>query len=444
MSMDLKNPDRSLIGCILIEADIVHDLPDEFRTSMFSEFRHRVIFDATKSLVDKGKQPGLPEIALHLESLGKLGDIGGAEYLVACTEAIPHTRHSETYAKQIIDLNTRGVLRSVGSTLVDSSNDVRINATDALRQAEKAIFELSETSESYRPITLAVAVPEVLEIIEERISRPSDVPGLATGFRDFDQQTNGLKPSALVIVAARPAMGKTALVCNIADRVGADSGRVLFFSLEQSQNELVERLLSIESCVGSSAIQRGRFSADERSRLLEAADVLSGRQIIIDAKPNRTVGEMASIARRFHGRSPLSLLIVDYLQIIEPENNRAPREQQISTISRHLKYLAKELDVPVVALSQLNRGVENRDDKRPRLADLRESGAIEQDADMVVFLHRPEVYNPEDQPGSASLIIAKNRSGPIGTVQLAWRKELMRFEDAAHSLSEIQFGSDQQ
>lgn len=443
MSTDLKNPDQSLISCVLMKADLVYDLPDGFCVSMLAEVRHRKIFEAVQTLVDRGEDPGVPEIALYLDSTGSLESVGNCAYLGECLECIPHWKHSTTYANQIIDRHIRTILRLAGANLIEWSRDQTIDASDALRQAEQAVFELSATAESHRPTTLAVAVPKVLEIIKQRIGQPDEVPGLATGFKDFDNLTNGLKLSMLLILAARPAMGKTALICNVVERVGAEGGRVLVFSLEQSETELVERLLSIESRVESSAIQRGRFSAEERTRILAAADVLSGRQITIDAKPNRTVGQMSSIARRLHGRSPLSLIVIDYLQIVEPEDKRAPREQQVALMSRQLKCLAKELDIPVVALAQLNRGVENRDDKRPRLADLRESGSIEQDADMVVFLHRPEVYNPEDQPGSASLIIAKNRSGPIGTVQLTWRKELMRFEDAAHSLSGIQFGSDQ-
>ncbi|MCA9066291.1 MAG: DnaB-like helicase C-terminal domain-containing protein, partial [Planctomycetaceae bacterium] len=222
----------------------------------------------------------------------------------------------------------------------------------------------------------------------------------------------------------------TAFVCNVADAIARNSSLgVLLFSLEQSTLELAERFLAISSRVNGHDLRAGNLSEEQHDRLVRASDELSRLPLFIDDKPGRTMTEVAAVSRRLHRRSPLGVIIIDYLQLIEPEDKHTPREQQIAQISRRLKFLAKELRVPVIALSQLNRGVELREDKRPRLADLRESGAIEQDADMVMFLHRPDAYDPEDRPGEAEIVVAKHRSGPTGIVRLTWRKEYMRFEN---------------
>jgi replicative DNA helicase len=266
--------------------------------------------------------------------------------------------------------------------------------------------------------------------IDERLRKTGDVTGITTGFRDLDEQTTGFQATELIILAARPSMGKTALVCNIAEAVARKSGKgVLLFSLEQSNLELAERFLAITAKINGHDLRAGNLSEDQHMQLVKASDDLARLPLFIDDKPGRTMTQVAALARRLHRRSALGIIIIDYLQLIEPEDKNAPREQQIAGISRRLKFLAKELRVPVVALAQLNRGVELREDKRPRLADLRESGAIEQDADMVMFLHRPDAYDPEDRPGEAEIIVAKHRSGPTGIIRLTWRKEFMRFEN---------------
>ena len=257
-----------------------------------------------------------------------------------------------------------------------------------------------------------------------------DVSGITTGFSDLDAHTSGLQETELIILAARPSMGKTALVCNMAEAVArVDRKSVLLFSLEQSRDELAERLLCITARVNGRDLKQGNLSAEQLGSLADASDELSRLPLYIDDKPARTMSQIAAIARRQHRRDPLGVIIIDYLQLVEPDEKNIPREQQISSISRRMKFLAKELHVPVISLSQLNRGLELREDKRPRLADLRESGSIEQDADKVMFLHRPEVYDPTDRPGEAEIIIAKHRSGPTGVVKLTWRGEYMRFEN---------------
>jgi replicative DNA helicase len=271
---------------------------------------------------------------------------------------------------------------------------------------------------------------DTLDRINTRLGKEGSISGLSTGFVELDRQSNGFQPSELVILAARPSMGKTAFVCNIAEYVaGAGETATLIFSLEQSKLELAERFLCIRAKLDGHKLRKGMLEPDERHALIDASAELSELPLFIDDSPGRTVAQIGAICRRLKRRNNLGLVIIDYLQLIEPEDTRANREQQIAQITRRLKGIAKENNLPVIALSQLNRGVELREDKRPRLADLRESGAIEQDADIVMFLHRPDAYNPEDRPGLAEVIVAKHRSGPTGIVSLQWRKESMTFAD---------------
>ena len=254
----------------------------------------------------------------------------------------------------------------------------------------------------------------------------------SSGFTDLDEKLNGFQGSEIIILAARPSMGKTALVCNIAESVVADSKKgCLIFSLEMSKLELAERLLCIRAKVNGHRLRAGTIDEVELEALMNAASQLSQTPLFIDDQPGRSMPQIGAVARRLKRRFGLSIIIIDYLQLIEPDDKMAPREQQIALITRRLKYLCKELNIPVIALAQLNRGVELREDKRPRLADLRESGAIEQDADVVMFLHRPAAYDPEDRPGEADIIVAKNRNGPVGSITLSWLSESMRFGNLA-------------
>ena len=281
---------------------------------------------------------------------------------------------------------------------------------------------------------------EAFDRLHERMQQEDGISGLPTGFSDLDELTNGLQSTELIILAARPSMGKTAFVCNIAEAVAADYKKgVLLFSLEQSKLELAERLLVIRARVDGHKVRSGNLDEVERDQLMQASSELSEIPLFIDDYPGRTMAQIGAIARRLKRRDQLDLVIIDYLQLIEPEDKNAPREQQIALISRRLKFLCKELSVPIVALAQLNRGVELREDKRPRLADLRESGSIEQDADVVMFLHRADAYDPDDRPGEADVIIAKNRSGPTGSVTLTWLKQTMRFGNFTGRVDEDYF-----
>jgi replicative DNA helicase len=345
-------------------------------------------------------------------------------------ETVPHAAHVKYYADIVRD---KWILRRLTEVCTDVLRDCYSGTettAETLQQAERGIFEILEQQETGQKITMEDILIDAFDRIDARAARGGQISGLSTGFVDLDHQTNGFQPSELIILAARPSMGKTALVCNIAQAVAQESQvGVLIFSLEQSKLELAERFLSIQGRIDGHRMRKGQIDDAERHALMEASGVLSKLPIFIDDRPGRTVAQIGAIARRLKRRDKIGLIIIDYLQLIEADDRNISREQQIAQITRRLKGIAKETDVPLIALSQLNRGVELREDKRPRLADLRESGAIEQDADIVMFLHRPDAYDPEDRPGLAEVIVAKHRSGPTGIVNLTWKKEHMRFLD---------------
>jgi replicative DNA helicase len=423
--------ERGVLGSILLMNEAIDEVGESLRADHFYNDAHQKIYAAIQKLYEAGVR-GIDAITLAEELIrrGELEAVGGAPYLAEILESVPHAAHVRYYATIVRE-------KWMQRSLIYACTDILAEcyaATDEveglLQAAERRIFSIVEEQGGTASIAIGDILIDAFNRIDERLQKSGDVTGITSGFRDLDEQTTGFQPTELIILAARPSMGKTALVCNIAEAVARKSGKaVLLFSLEQSNLELAERFLAITARINGHDLRSGNLSEEQHTLLLKASDDLARLPLYIDDKPGRTMTQVAALARRLHRRSPLGVIIIDYLQLIEPEDKNAPREQQIAGISRRLKFLAKELRVPVIALAQLNRGVELREDKRPRLADLRESGAIEQDADMVMFLHRPDAYDPEDRPGEAEIIVAKHRSGPTGIVSLTWRKEYMRFEN---------------
>lgn len=420
--------ERSLLGSLLFLNDALDDVVSEFGTAAdhFYSDSHQKIFDAFQSLRRTGCR-GVDAVTLseELQRRGELEDVGGLAYLAEVIECVPHAAHVRYYAQIVFERwKRRSGIYSATELLSDFYDDSR-DFNEILERCESSLLDLRSVRDNHQA-GASDLMRKTLEGIEAR--QEGRQLGLETGFVDLDQQTSGLTPTELIILAARPSMGKTAFAGNIAANI-AEHSRVLLFSLEQSNEQLGERLLSRESRVNSHDIRCGKLTTIQRDELFRAAAALAELKLIIDDKPGRTISDIASIARKCHRRERLAIVIIDYLQLIEPEDRRQPREQQVSNISRRLKFLAKELDVPVLSLAQLNRGVELRENKRPKLADLRESGAIEQDADQVWFLHRDDAYDPEQNPGEAEVIVAKHRSGPTGMVRLTWQKEFMRFDN---------------
>jgi replicative DNA helicase len=423
--------EQSVLGSLLLQNDSLDEVADFLLPSHFYSERHQLIYGAMLRMREKGTK-GIDAVTLaeELDARQQLDVAGGVAYLLEVLEAVPHAANAKYYADIVRDKFIQRSLTQVCTEVLKECYDGTQDTSEILTLAERGVFQILEEQELNSKITLDEILLEAMARINERMSREGTISGLSTGFSDLDRQTNGFQPSELIILAARPSMGKTAFVCNIAEWVaGAGGTGVLIFSLEQSKLELAERFLCIRSKVDGHRLRKGALDEPERHALMEAAQELSELSLFIDDQPGRTVGQISAICRRLKRRNNIGLVIIDYLQLIEPEDKRANREQQIAQTTRRLKGIAKENDLPVIALSQLNRGVELREDKRPKLADLRESGAIEQDADIVMFLHRPDAYKQDDRPGEAEVIVAKHRSGPTGIVTLRWRRESMRFED---------------
>lgn len=419
--------EKSVLGSVLLENRSLDEVADVLRPEHFYSDIHAKVYTAVLKLCENNGKADAVTVAEELDRRNLLDDIGGVPYLLEILETVPHAAHAKHYAEIVRDKWMQRSLTSVCTEVLHDCYEGTDDTADVLTKAERGIFAILESQEAGQSNAMDDILAAALGRINDRMGKGA-ISGLSTGFAALDTQTNGLQGSELVILAARPSMGKTAFVCNIAEWTSSKVG-TLIFSLEQSKLELAERFLCIRAKLDGHRLRKGQLDPAERHALLEAAAELSKLPLFIDDTPGRTVGQISAICRRMKRRNNLGLVIIDYLQLIESEDKRLNREQQIAQITRRLKAIAKENNVPVIALSQLNRGVETRDDKRPRLGDLRESGAIEQDADIVMFLHRPEAYNPEDRPGEAEVIVAKHRSGPTGIVTLAWKKESMRFCD---------------
>lgn len=423
--------ERGLLGSVLLDNNVFDDVADKLLPDHFYLDSHRRIYAAIKQLYDKGKHGFDPvTIAEALEKKGELQDCGGPDYLIEILESVPHAAHARYYSEIIRDKAIQRRLISACTDILRCSYDESLATEDLLNLAEKEVFSILEQQESTEKLHLKEILLEAFDRIQKRMELRGAISGLSTGFRDLDAKTNGLQPAELIILAARPSMGKTAFVLNLAEAI-ADRGQkgVAVFSLEMSRHELAERFVCIRGRLDMQKLRKGELDEHEHDLLMRTFQELSELPVFIDDQGGRSMSQINAICRRLKRRNNLGAVIIDYLQLVEPEDKRAPREQQIAAITRRLKFMGKELEVPVIALAQLNRGVELREDKRPKLADLRESGAIEQDADIVMFLHRPEMYDPEDSPGLAEIIVAKHRNGPTGIIKLGFKKQFMQFED---------------
>ncbi len=422
--------ERSVLGSILFASDAFDEVVQIIQSPCFYADAHRRIFQTIHNMYEQGVRAiDVITLAHELNKGGDLESIGGPAYLNEIMGTVPHAAHAEYYARIVRD---KWLQRSLIDACTESLREAYHGSDeieDILARAEKRVFGIVEEQTGMDQIGISEILEAAFQRIYERMDQEGTVSGLHTGFHGLDDMTGGFQPTELIVLAARPSMGKTALVCNFAMAVAKAQSGVLLFSLEQSKLELAERLLCIQAKLSGHKLRQGDLDEFEQHTLMEASNQLRTLPIFVDDKPGRTMTQISAIARRVKRRFGLGIIIIDYLQLIESEDSHISREQQISSITRRLKFMAKDLNVPVIALAQLNRGVEQREDKRPRLSDLRESGAIEQDADIVMFLHRPDAYDPEDRPGEADLIISKNRHGPVGTVDLVWLRESLTFGD---------------
>ncbi|HLG20075.1 MAG TPA: replicative DNA helicase [Bdellovibrionota bacterium] len=424
--------EQSVLGAVLLDNQAAHEVTEILRPEDFYKESHREIFAATLALLDRNEPADLVTLTNELKKEGKLDRLGGAAYMASLVEAVPTAANVMHYARIVKE---KAVLRDIisAATEIATGGYEEKDIEEYLDEAETKIFRISERRLSGALLPISSVIKESFRQIEENYERKQLITGLSTGFRDLDKLTAGLQGSDLVIVAGRPSMGKTSFCLNIAQHAAMISKMpVAVFSLEMARHQLAQRLLCSLARIDSSRLRTGIIDEEEWMRLTQAAGELSESPIYIDDTPQVTVLEMRAKARRLKAARGLGLVVVDYIQLMTSRGKYENREREISEISRSLKAMAKELNVPVLALSQLNRGVENRTDKRPQMSDLRESGAIEQDADIVGFIYRDEVYNKESPDrGIAEFIVAKHRNGPIGVTKLAFLAQYTRFENLA-------------
>jgi replicative DNA helicase len=424
--------EQAILGAILIHNDAMNQVVDVVTPEDFYREAHAAIFDGMVSLYHQGDPIDIITLSQFLTRKGSLETIGGAEYLASLVEAVSTSAGIGHYAEMVKDSSIRRKLIGQCSTISDACFQPWENTDDLLDQAEQSIFDIAEqrVREGFDP--LKDVIKTSFAKLEAVASQEGHITGVPTDFRDFDRLTAGLQPSDLIIIAGRPSMGKTAFALNIGYNAATLTKKaVAVFSLEMSKLQLGIRLLGFDAGVDASKLRSGFLRDDDWGKLLDAANRLSELPIFIDDSSGTSVLEMKAKCRRLKKKHDLTLVIVDYLQLIQGRRTAESRQIEISEISRSLKALAKELNVPVMALSQLNRKLEDRQDKRPQLADLRESGAIEQDADVIAFIYRDEVYNPyvEKSRNVAEIIVAKQRNGPTDTFKLTFRKDITRFRD---------------
>lgn len=429
----------AVLGAMLLDQDAILRAGEHVDDTMFYQEGHRRVFRAMLSLSERGEVADPLTLAEELGRRGELEASGGKEYLAFLIDAVPTAANVEYHAKIIREKALLRRLIEVSTTVVTEAFDGRRLAAELLDEAEAKIFQIGEAQNASNFTRIKELLWPAMERIEAQSRSGNVVTGIATGYKDLDEMTSGFQPSELVIVAARPSMGKTAFTLNIAQHVAiTEQKSVAFFSLEMSKDSLVQRMLTSEARIDAQTLRKGRLRDDDFPRLARAAGILSHAPVFIDDTPGISVLEMRSKARRLKSDHGLDLVIVDYLQLMSGPTSEN-RQQEVSQISRGLKALAKELRVPVVALSQLSRAVDQRagaEKGRPVLSDLRESGAIEQDADLIMFLYREEVYAERENgqlkdpavEGKAEVIVGKQRNGPIGVVPLFFHKQYTRFE----------------
>lgn len=428
-----EESERAILGAILLDNSLISQSVEQLKPEDFYSPLHRRIFSAMISLFEASKRIDPILIGEELKKEGSIEAMGGISTITNLTYGLPHFSDLTDYIKVVKDKSVMRQLVRTCNTITSEALEEEEDAKVVLDNAERMIFALAEQRTREGFMHVQPVAEKVLEKVQEYAKRESHaLTGLSTGFRDLDEMTSGLQPSDLIIVAARPSMGKTALCLTLAQNAAiAEKAVVGVFSLEMSKEQLVMRMMSSEAKVDASRFRKGMLSREEWERLARAIGTLSDARIFIDDTPGITVLEMRAKCRRLAAEEKkLDLIVVDYLQLMSGGMRNENRQQEVSKISRELKGLAKELQVPVVALSQLSRAPEARNPPRPMMSDLRESGSIEQDADVVAFIYREDYYKPdEENAGLAELIISKQRNGPTGTVKLAFLKEFTRFEN---------------
>jgi replicative DNA helicase len=438
--------EAQVIGAMLLEREAISKVIEVIDDEAFHADYHRKIFQAIQAMFDRSEPVDIITLAEELRRRGDLERVGGEQYLVELTSRVTSAANVEYHARIVLEKSLMRNLITAGSNIAGRAFSPGEDAFDLLDEAEQTIFRISEKRLKKSFTSMHKAVHDTLEMLEGIHGKHGGVTGVPTGFREIDTMTGGWQNSDLVIIAGRPSSGKTAFALSLSRNAAMHNDKpapVGIFSLEMSMQQLVMRLLCAEAKVDAHLVRTGRLPDDDWKRLSIAAGRLTNAQIYIDDTAGLSILELRAKARRLKAERNVGLIIVDYLQLMQGPRGAENREKEISAISRSLKGLAKELNIPVIALSQLSRAVESRTDKRPILSDLRESGAIEQDADVVAFVHRSEMYEDpksedfRDVSGSAEIIIGKQRNGPVGDVKLAFVKKYARFENLAPQVFDL-------
>jgi replicative DNA helicase len=426
--------EMSILGGILLENDAINRVLDVLVPEDFYRETHRKIMRAMIELNEHREPCDLITLSTMLKKRGDLEEVGGGAYLATLVDFVPTAANIAYYSKIVKEKAILRTLIFAATEIITQGYDEQIEIEQLLDNAQKNIFDISENKLKPAFYPVSAILKDAIKNIEALYEKKDHVTGVPTGYQDLDEKTAGFQRGDLIIIAGRPSMGKTAFALNIAQYAAIHAQPnypVALFSLEMSKEQLVTRLLCSEARVDASRLRTGHLLENDWPRLTRGAGSLHEAKIFIDDTPAISVLEMRAKSRRLKAEHNIGMIVVDYLQLMRGGSNPESRQQEISEISRSLKALAKELEVPVVALSQLNRGLESRTDKRPMMSDLRESGAIEQDADIIMFVYREEVYDKENPElkGKAEIIIGKQRNGPIGTVNLAFLGEYTRFEN---------------
>ncbi|MFD1851013.1 replicative DNA helicase [Oceanobacillus bengalensis] len=427
--------EQSVIGAIFLEPEAFSTASELLVAEDFYRASHQRIFAAMMKLSDRGEPIDVVTITTYLNDVKQLPEVGGVAYLTQIAESVPTAANIEYYCKIVEEKALLRRLIRTATDIVTAGFEREDEVEDVLSEAEKGILEVSGKKNSGAFKSIKDVLIDVYDKIEQLHEQTGDVTGVPTGFHDLDKITSGFQQNDLIIIAARPSVGKTAFALNVAQNVAVNTDtNVAIFSLEMGADQLVQRMLCAEGNIDAQRLRNGQLEAEDWSRLTMAMGSLSNAGIYIDDSPGIRVNEIRSKCRRLKQEHGLGMILIDYLQLIQGSaNSKENRQQEVSEISRQLKGLARELQVPLIALSQLSRGVEQRQDKRPMMSDLRESGSIEQDADIVGFLYRDDYYDKESEKQNIiEIIISKQRNGPTGTVELAFVKEYNKFVDLDH------------
>lgn len=428
-----EEAERSVLGAVMLNKDVLSEVLEEVTADDFYNEGHREIFRAIWELYKDNCAVDMLTVCEELKKRKALDMAGGRAYIATLTAEVPSTANAVEYAKIVAEKATLRQMIRTSEDITEKGYDAKMDAGEILDYAESSIFKIAQKRQKNDYAKIQDVLLTNIKIIDAAAQNKDKIVGIPTGFKDIDEKTSGLQRSDLIIVAARPAMGKTAFALNIAQQSAVKAGSsVIIFSLEMSKEQLGQRLLAMQARVEMQKLKQGDLDRKDWDRITMALDELNNTKIVIDDTPGISIMEMRNKCRRLKAEQGLDLVVIDYLQLMSMQGKTDNRQQEISTISRNLKLLAREIDCPVIVLSQLSRAPEQRQDHRPILSDLRESGSIEQDADIVIFLYRDDYYNENtDKPGVCEVNIAKHRSGPTDKVELTWVSRYTKFSDKA-------------